>query len=226
MTSNRERVLRAGYTIAEIAITLAILAIALVIAIPSLNRASENGELRDTAVALDSGFIVARGEAIRTGDVHLFFVFEDAEGNPLLDRNGEQVPVLIVNDGAPGSPDQNCKIDAGERTIAIGAAEMKKAAMIGEVPAGMGLPDQDLGMGDPTSNGSTFVDPAGNDVTYVMFRPEGMPMAFDSNCNLGAAGSGAGTIYMHNEDRAYAIMLSPMGTTKVLNFNHATGDWE
>lgn len=226
MTSSRVRVLRAGYTIAEIAITLAILAIAMVIAIPSLNRATANGELRDTAGALDKGLVVARGEAIRTGDVHLFFVFEDAEGNPLEDRNGDPVPVLIVNDGAPGSPDQNCRIDAGERTIAIGNEEMKKAAMIGEVPTEMGAPPQDLGMGDPTGNGSTFADPAGNDVTWVMFRPEGMPMAFDANCNLGAAGSGAGTIYMHNEDRAYAIMLSPMGTTKVMGFNHASGEWE
>lgn len=215
-----------GYSMAEVGITMAILAVALVIAIPSLNRASENGELRDTAMAMDGGLVAARGEAIRTGDVHLFFVFEDAEGNPLTDQNGDPVPVLIVNDGAPGSPEQNCKVDPGERTIAIGKEQMSKIEMMGDLPTGMQEPTSDYGTGDPSTAGSTFVDPAGNDVTYVMFRPEGMPIAFDANCNLGDAGSGAGTFYMKNDDRLFAVSLSPMGTTKVMSFNHVTGDWE
>ncbi len=217
---------RAGYTLTEVGITIAILGVALVIAVPSLNRANENGELRDTAMAMDGGLITARGEAIRTGDVHLFFVFEDAEGNPLYDANGDQVPVLIVNDGAPGSAEQNCKIDAGERTIALGKEEMKKIAMMGDLPTGMEDPESNYGEGDPSEKGSTFVDPAGNGVTYVMFRPEGMPIAFDANCNLGDAGSGAGTFFMKNEDRIFAVSLSPMGTTKVMSFNTVTGEWE
>lgn len=225
-----ERNHAAGYTIAEIGITLAILAVALVIAIPSLNRATQNGELRDTALSMDGALQTARGEAIRTGDNHLFFVFEDAEGNPLVDANGEQVPVLIVNDGAPGSANQNCRIDAGERTIAFGKEAIKKPEDIGAPPSGtqggIGGLLGDLGLGDPSSRGSTFADPAGNDVTWVMFRPEGMPISFDANCNLGAAGSGAGSFYMKNEDRAYVVSLSPMGTTKVLALNHATGAWE
>ncbi len=217
---------QAGYSLTEVGITLAILGVALVIAIPSLNRATENGQLRDTALALDGGLTSARGEAIRTGDVHLFFVFQDAEGNPLSDSNGDPVPVLLVNDGAPGSPNQNCKIDAGEATMPLGQEELKKIAMMGALPAGTGMADYDLGQGDPSQTGSTFVDPAGNNVTWVMFRPEGMPISFDSNCNLGGPGSGAGSLYMNNEDRAFAVSLSPMGTTKVMSFNFATGDWE
>lgn len=216
----------AGFSVTELGITLAILAVAVALAVPSLNRAAQNSELRDTAAAMDSGFVTARGEAIRTGDIHLFFVLQDANGDPLVDSSGEIVPVLIVNDGAPGSPQQNCKLDAGERTIALGKEEMKKIAMLGDIPSGIEVPEYDKGLGDPSTNGSTFVDPAGNNVTWVMFRPEGMPMAFDSGCNLGEPGSGAGTFYMKNEDRIFAISLSPMGTTKVMSFNEASGDWE
>lgn len=220
----------AGYTLTEIMITLAIVAVAIAIAIPSLNRATENSDLRETALSLDGAFQTARGEAMRTGDVQLFFVFQDAEGNPLFDPNGDQVPVLIVNDGAPGSANQNCKVDGGERTIAVSKEAMKKATDIG-APAGgqgglIGGLLGDLGMGDATQGGFSFADPAGNNVTYVMFRPEGMPIAFDANCNLGGPGSGAGTVYMNNGDRSYAVALSPMGTTKVLSFNNATGAWE
>jgi len=217
---------RAGYTLTEVAVTLAIIAVAIGIAVPSLNRASQNGELRETAMALDGGLVGARGEAIRTGDVHLFFLLRDAEGNPLRDANGDPVPVLVLNDGAPGSPNQNCRIDDGERTMALGKEELKQIGMLGGLPQGTGTASFDLGMGDASQSGSTFVDPAGNSVTWVMFRPEGVPISFDANCNLGAPGSGAGTFYMKNEDRIFAVSLSPMGTTKVMSFNQVTGDWE
>jgi prepilin-type N-terminal cleavage/methylation domain-containing protein len=214
---------RGGYSLTEVMITLALISVAVAMAVPSLNRSTRNNELRDTALALDGGLTGARGEAIRTGDVHLFFLFQDAEGNPLLDANGNPVPALIVNDGAPGSPNQNCHIDDGETTIAVHA--LKKADMISAPPAGSGQSSLDLGQGD-ISTGTTFVDPAGNSVTWVMFRPEGMPIAFNQDCTLGLPGSGAGSIYMKNEERAFMVALSPMGTTKVAAFNQATGAWE
>ena len=215
---------QAGYSLTEVAITLAIISVAVALAVPSLNRATQNSELRDTAVALDGGLTGARGEAIRTGDVHLFFVGVDAEGNALVDQNGDVVPVLILNDGAPGSPNQNCRIDPGEAVKAIG--RMEAVEMMGDPPEGSGQAPGDLGEGTEIEAGSSFVDPQGNPATWVMFRPEGMPVSFDANCNLGAAGSGAGAFYMKNENRAFAVMLSPMGTTKVKIFNFATGDWD
>lgn len=213
-----------GYSLTEVAITLAIISVAIGLAVPSLQRATQNNELRDTATALDGGLIGARGEAIRTGDVHLFFVMVDAEGNALVDQNGDVVPALILNDGAPGSPNQNCRIDEGEAFKAI--SRDKAAEMLGDPPAGSGRAPGDLGEGTSMAAGSSFVDPQGNPASWVMFRPEGMPVAFDANCNLGAAGSGAGAFYLKNENRAFAVMLSPMGTTKVKLFNHDTGDWE
>ncbi len=265
---------RVGYSLTEVGITMAVLAVAVVIAVPRLNSAREAGELRDTALALDGAMEMARGEAIRTGDVQLLFVFQDAEGNPLVDANGDPVSIAIVNDGAPGSADQNCRIDAGESMITVPEEKASKMDKVADLPSGYPMPLVDLGplvvgatpgaaqggvagapLGgvsgddddddsddgggglvaapapDPsitgsTSNGSSFSDPSGNPSSWVMFRPEGMPVSFDAACNLGDMGSGAGTFYLHNEGRYYAVALSPMGTTKVLSLNTDSGEWK
>jgi Tfp pilus assembly protein FimT len=226
MERSQERPRAGGYSLSEIAITLAIISVAVALAVPSLNRTRENNMLRDTATALDGGLSGARGEAMRTGDVHLFFLMQDADGNALVDQNGEVVPALILNDGAPGSPNQNCHIDDGEEIKTISRSEATE--MLSEVMGapGGGQAPGDEGGGVAMSAGSSFVDPQGNPATWVMFRPEGMPIAFDNDCNLGGPGSGAGAFYMKNENRAYAVMLSPMGTTKVKIFNETTGGWE
>ncbi len=217
---------RSGYTITEIAITLAIVAVAALIAMPTLNRASENNELRDTALAIDGALATARGEAIRTGDVHLFFLFEDARGNVLTDAQGNQIPIAIVNDGAPGSPRQNCMIDPGEAILTVDGEKLAGIGGVGAPPEGAGTPASDNGQGSPAAQGSSFVDSDGDESTWVMFRPDGTPIAFDEDCELGALGSGAGTFYLKNEERAYAISVSAMGTTTVARFNEATGDWD
>ena len=223
MDRNNEPTRRSsGYSLTEVAITMAILAAAVAMAAPSLNRANQNAKLRDGALAIEAGFSGTRGEAIRTGDVHLLFVFMDAEGNALVDESGEVVPALMLNDGAPGSPNQNCRIDPGEAVKAVSRQDI--AAMVSGPPGGAQA-GGDMGIGDMTA-GSSFVDPQGDPATWVMFRPEGMPVAFDANCDMGDPGSGAGAFYMKNENRAFAVMLSPMGTTKVKIFNHTTGGWE
>jgi type II secretory pathway pseudopilin PulG len=210
-----------GYSLAELAITLGIVAVAAVLAVPSLNRARQNGELRDSAQALNTGLTGARGEAMRTGDVHLFFVFQDAEGNPLVDRNGDRVAALVLNDGAPGSAGQNCRIDAGEEITPLSPDQIKQLTEL------VGHDFQGSTIGGATSNGyvkmaSSFEDPQGNVATWVMFRPEGMPVSFDSDCNLGQPGSGEGGLYIKNEQRAFAIEMIPMGTTKVSLMGEST----
>lgn len=230
MERSQKRERSGGYSLTEVAITLAIISVAVALAVPSLTRSRENGSLRDAATALDGGLTGARGEAMRTGDVHLFFLMQDAEGNALVDQNGEVVPALILNDGAPGSPNQNCRIDDGEeiKTISRSEATQMLSELMG-APAGTQAPEGGggvAGQGVALSAGSSFVDPEGNPATWVMFRPEGMPIAFDDDCNLGGPGSGAGAFYVKNERRAYAVMLSPMGTTKVQIFNETTGGWE
>jgi len=222
----------AGYTLVELGIALSIVSIALLLAFPRWNRASENGQLRDTAIALDGALESARSEAIRTGDVQLFFLFEDAEGNPLTDARGRRVPIAIVNDGAPGSADQNCKIDAGEEMITVEASEMKMIANLSAPPAAAAAAaaakgaSMNQGKGNAAASGSSFADPSGNASTWLMFRPDGSPVAFDAACNFGSLGSGAGTFYLNNEDRSYAVSVSAMGIVKVLQYDATADEWK
>jgi len=223
---------KAGYTLVELGIALSIVSIALLLAFPRWNRASENGQLRDTAIALDGALETARSEAIRTGDVQLFFLFEDAAGNPLTDARGRRVPIAIVNDGAPGSAGQNCQIDAGEQMITVEASEMKMIANLGAPPAVAAAAaavkgaSVNQGKGSVSESGSSFSDPSGNESTWLMFRPDGSPVAFDAGCNFGSLGSGAGTFYLNNEDRSYAVTVSAMGMVKVLQYDAANDLWK
>ena len=129
--------------------------------------------------------------------------------------------LLVLDDGLPGSANQNCKIDAGEtfETYTFAAPEV----VYGVYAAGTKVPS-DAGAGAMTS-GSSFVDDGGGNARWVMFRPDGMPLAFDSSCNLGAVGSGGGAVYLNNGNRDVAAVLTPLGATRVHAFNRASNAW-
>jgi prepilin-type N-terminal cleavage/methylation domain-containing protein len=108
---------RSGFTMIEVMIVLVIVAIATAMAIPSMNKWSANQRLHDTARETATTLAFARGEALRTGAVHLVFFGGDTGFNPLVDPQGVVQDVLVVNDGLPGSADQNCLIDANEAVV-------------------------------------------------------------------------------------------------------------
>ena len=83
---------------------------------------------------------------------------------------------------------------------------------------------EDLGPGAIVAS-SSFTTPALAPATWVLFRPEGMPLAFDAVCNVGATGSGAGGFYMNAGGRNYAALLMPLGTTRVSGWNEASAQW-
>ena len=49
----------------------------------------------------------------------------------------------------------------------------------------------------------------------MLFRPEGTPLAFDTSCVTDTIGSGAGGVYLTNAERDVAVVLSPLGATRV-----------
>ncbi len=199
-----------GYTLLELMVVVAIIGAAAALAIPSLSSSSSNERLRDAAIGISGALNYARSEAIRTGNVHLVFVGVDAEGNSLQDLNAQTVPVLILDDGRPGSLNQNCRIDGGENIRSV----RQQAGVRPGIATSTTTSPEDLGTGDITT-GSSFTDPGGNDASWVLFLPQGMPLSFDSACNLGSVGSGAGAFYVTNENRTSAVVLMPMGNTRV-----------
>jgi len=203
----------------EILVGLAILATLSALAIPALSRTAENRRLRDASVGLSGALSVARSEAIRSGHNFIVFFQKDSQGALLKDSSNNTVPILILDDGRPGDANQNCQIDAGEpiQTVAE-AADVTPGVVTGTTRA-----PNDLNTGT-ISTGSSFRDPTGNAASWVMFRPEGVPVSFGTACDVGPVGSGAGAFYMNNGDRTTAVVLMPMGATRIHSWKERWSD--
>jgi Tfp pilus assembly protein FimT len=209
----------------EVAIVTTIIGALISVAFSSMQTWQANERASSAARSMNNLFRFAATEAVRKESVQIVFLAiagnGDASGNPLLDPSGNPVPVLLLDDGAVGSANQNCSIDAGEETQAIG----------GNLGIGWGfaLSGGVKAPGDSTAiaaaTGSSFATPAGVASTWVAFMPDGRPLGFDAACTMGQLGSGNGAVYITNGSRDYAIVLNPLGGVRVHSWNSGTGQW-
>lgn len=223
---------RAGFTLVEVMVVLAIMGIVLAAAVPNVNRFFETNRGRAAAKSIADAFTIARAQAIRTGNNHIVFFSVinagipagDVGGSLLVDASGNPVPILVLDDGAPGSPNQNCLIDVGESTYSFEAQDGVGWGS-NAPPAGSPAPDDDAVVAIPV-DGSSFRAPDGTpNMTWVQFRPDGVPVAIDNLCNTGRLGTGGGTIYLQTQNRDYAITLAPLGGVRVHVWDLVNGRW-
>ena len=210
----------AGFNLIEVAVILAVVGVMVAVATPSMSRWQANNRLADSARSVNAALSFARSEAIRSGNLHIVFFEEDAAGNDLQDAGGNDVDVLVIDEGRPGSTNQNCAIDGGERVLDF---SFDDDVTFGASLASLAAPN-DSG-GGTFSSGSSFTDPSSNAASWVVFRPEGTPLAFDSGCTLGGIGSGDGGIYLTNGMRDAAVVLTPLGATYVHSWGEHIGAW-
>jgi Tfp pilus assembly protein FimT len=225
-TKMRTRVRRrGGYSIAEVMIVGAIVAVLMSMAVPGTQQFLTDQTATDMTRAVSSAFNIARVEALRTGSNQVVFFgvggAGDTAGNALVDTNGQSAAVLILDDGPTGAATQNCRIDAGERVRTITA---DASLSWGYTHAGTTKAPGD-GTTRASASGSSFATPAGAGATWVLFRPDGAPVAVDSGCNRGTLGTGNGAIYFTNGSRDQAVVLNALGGTTVHTWNKATNAW-
>jgi len=222
---------RSGFTVVEVALVCVVIAIIAAIAVPSWRGMRANMSLRSAAGIVNDALSLARARAIASG--HYYVVYfntgvgggTDICGNALVDANGNPAPVAVIDDGEPGSADQNCCIDAGE------AVETKPAiagVQWGASAATVRAPGEPVAADAVYASGSSFFDPGGAQTEWVAFRPDGVPVGFADNggpCVLGRVGTGGGAIYLTNGDRDVATVLTSLGTTRTHSWEAAGAQW-
>ena len=121
----RSRKLRRGVTLVEVAIVLGIIGVMLAVAAPSMSRWQDDQRAKAAARDVADLLMLARGEAVRTGDQHVVYFgapgYTDPAGTAVVGPAGTYVPMLVLNDGPPATA--NCRIDGGEASESFPPAD-------------------------------------------------------------------------------------------------------
>ena len=140
----------------------------------------------------------------------------------ILAQSFEGFRLLVLDDGAPGSANQNCQIDSGENIHLLPATD--------GVGWGSSLAGGTKAPGDSTAiastSGSSFATPAGTGTTWVAFMPDGRPGGMSAACGFGQLGSGNGGLYITNGDRDYAVVVNALGGVRLHAWDANAGAWQ
>lgn len=220
----------AGFTLVEIMITVTVIGVLAMLAVPAWWRTQDNLRLKNATRQMANAMQYARSQAILSEGTMVVY-FQAAAG---VDVCGNAIPapavVLADNNG-------NCCIDAAEPLVSYLTNPADRVALNWGSNFAPGPPPEDSGLGTYTT-GSTFTDPLGNQRQGVAFRPDGVPVAFNNACNMGQIGTGRGAIFLTNGRpdggggiaagtamRDVAVVLTPLGGTKVFSWNRSTSQW-
>ncbi len=134
--------------------------------------------------------------------------------------------MLALRDGPPAT--SNCKIDGGEGTRTMGT-ELGLNWGVSEATTRAPGDEGAAPFTPPQSSGSTFADPSSNPINWLLFRPDGIPVAFTGAggvCGtVGRLGGGGGALYITNGRRDFSVVISPLGNVRVRSWPRGGAAW-
>ena len=213
---------RAGMSLLEIIIVIAIIGIVAAVAVPAFVNWNSSQRVKAAARAVSDAFMLARSEAIRTNNSHIL-VFANALG--------AAQPITIANDGPQATA--NCGIDAGEVVHEVAAEpDVNWGTSTGQANGTAAPGDSGFAVAN-IPNGSSFTNASlnpGSPATWIVFQADGIPRLFTQgggpSCTaIGNAGEAGGAIYVSNGSRDYAVVMAPLGIARVFKWNVDAGAW-
>jgi prepilin-type N-terminal cleavage/methylation domain-containing protein len=211
---------KGGYTLIEVMTVVGIIGVVIGMAVPSVIEWRAYYRAKRAARNVADIFHHARAEALRTGQQQVVFFgnpgLTDPGGNA-VQAAGTWVPVLAVDDGAAATA--NCRIDPGEVSDYIrpeGEVSWGVSHATGPVASDSGGAAFNP---DSSWDGATFTKPDASKANWVMFRSDGIPVAFEGDgagCGtVGDTGTGGGGLYVTDGQNDFAIVLTPLGGVRL-----------
>lgn len=205
---------RAGMTLLELMIALMLVGVMVALGASTISDWATYQRAATSARSVADAFALARAEAIRTGSNHIL-AFNITSG-----LSGITSSIVIANDGPLGSTagvSSNCRIDANE---IVQRVSLERGVRFGS-SASLVAPD-DPGTLAEVATGTTLKNAAGSAASWLMFGADGLPRRFTQNgsttppCTaIGPAGQAGAAIYLTNDVRQYAVVMTPLGNARM-----------
>jgi prepilin-type N-terminal cleavage/methylation domain-containing protein len=218
-----------GFSLLEFMIALAVLGVFIGVGGILMSKSLGASRAKSFVRSIADLMMLARTEAIRTGDNHVVFVFKDAADGSLTGPGGAPAAALLIRD-----VDADGAIDAGEKVAAVAFDKAGGMGWGSTVAANLSTPakapNDNPGATFPETDADflccTFLTPGGNPSRWVVFLPDGMPRGFETGpLAIGDLTSGNGAVYVTGGGRDYAVVLAPLGGVRVHAFEAAGETW-
>ena len=109
---------RAGFTLIEVMIGLAVMAILMVMGLPSFTAWLQKGQIRTAAEAIQNGLMLARAEAVRR-NTPVSFSMAGPDSSWTVATVATPLPPIQVRTGAEGSSNAIVAVTAGALPVSV-----------------------------------------------------------------------------------------------------------